>query len=81
MISLSKAGRLIQIKTNVHPENPSSSSFCIDQPSFKKKRKRRADVISKIGPWLIKQVFFPNHGYSEFLEANLFVDTPGIPKG
>lgn len=83
LISLSKAGRLIQIKTNVHPENPSSSSFCIDWSSFKKKkkkRKRRADVISKIGPWLIKQVFFPNHGYSGILEANLFVDTPGILK-
>ena len=81
LISLSKAGRLIHIKTNVHPQNPSSLSFCIDQPSFLKKRKKRADVISKIGPWLIKQVFFPNHGYSEFLEASLYVDTPGIPKG
>lgn len=39
-----------------------------------------ADVISKIGPWLITaRIFFPNHRYSEFLEANVFVDAPGIP--
>lgn len=62
----------------MRPPHP-SSSLRIDQSSFKKKKKR-ADVISKIGPWLIKPVFFSNHGYSEFLEANLFVDTPGIPK-